>query len=319
MGAQASDRISFSEIALFESYQKVRGRRSRTKILLTISLSLIAGTALLYFAARRFERSVVFQPERYSEGARWNLPAGGEDVWFRGASGERLHGWYVPAAGVESERAPSVIYFHGNGGNINTVGWVGESLARRGLNVLLFDYRGYGRSEGSVTDEQGIYADADAAYDYMVRERKVRPEQLVLYGQSLGTTAAADLASRKPCGALILESGLSSASDMAGLILPWVPTWVHRYGRNHFESASKLEGVRAPVLVTHGARDRVIPVEQGYKLYGAAREPKRLVIIQEAGHNDMVATGGAAYLNELAGFIQSYAGSGREADESRQG
>jgi fermentation-respiration switch protein FrsA (DUF1100 family) len=95
---------------------------------------------------------------------------------------------------------------------------------------------------------------------------------------------------------------------MAAMILPWAPAWVHRYGRNHFESAKKLEQVRAPVFVSHGARDLTIPVEQGYKLYGAAREPKRLVIIEQAGHNDLVARGGAEYLNELAAFIQSSVG-----------
>jgi fermentation-respiration switch protein FrsA (DUF1100 family) len=272
--------------------------------LLTISLSILAGAGLFYFGARRFERAVVFHPERYTEGNAWKMPEGGEDVWFTGASGERLHGWYVRARSAEPERAATVLYFHGNGGNINTVGWLGESLSARGFNVLLFDYRGYGRSEGSVRDERGIYEDADAAYDYLLRERGVRPERVVLYGQSLGTAAAVDLAARKVCGVLVLESGLSSASDMAALILPWVPAWVHRYGQNHFESAKKLAEVRAPVFVAHGALDRTIPVEQGYKLYAAAREPKRLVIIEQAGHNDVIARGGKEYLDALTEFIK---------------
>jgi fermentation-respiration switch protein FrsA (DUF1100 family) len=297
---------------LFESYlKKQRRKQSIGRILFTISLLTIGGGVLLYYGARWFERSVVFHPERYSEGVRWKLPQGGEDVWFKGASGERLHGWYVRAQGVDAERAATVIYFHGNGGNIGLVGWLGEALSSRGLNVLLFDYRGYGRSEGSVADERALYEDADAAYDYLVRERKARPEQIVLYGQSLGTTVAVDLAARKPCGAVILESGLSSASDMAAIVLPWVPAWMHRYGRNHFESAKKLEQVSAPVLIAHGERDRTIPVEQGYKLYSAAREPKRLVIIPEADHNNLVAIGGPGYLNALADFIQSSVRSGR--------
>jgi fermentation-respiration switch protein FrsA (DUF1100 family) len=266
---------------------------------------MIGGLVLFYFGARWFERAVVFHPERYAAGANWKVPRGGEDVWFKGAGGERLHGWYVRAQTAEAESAPTVIYFHGNGGNINVVGWLGEALSARGFNVLLFDYRGYGRSEGSVRDEQAIYEDADAAYDYLLNERKAQPTQIVLYGQSLGTTAAVDLASRKPCRALIIESGLSSASDMAAMILPRVPLWVHRYGRNHFESAKKLERVRVPVFVAHGGRDRTIPVEQGYKLYAAAREPKRLVIIPEAGHNDLITVGGPEYMKALADFIRS--------------
>lgn len=293
---------------MFDSYLKQqRSKQSLGRILLTISLFTIGGAVLFYFGARRFERSVVFHPERYTEGAQWKVPGGGEDVWFRGASGERLHGWYVRARGVEAERAPTVIYFHGNGGNINLIGWLGEALSSRGLNVLLFDYRGYGRSEGVARDERGIYEDADAAYDYIVRERGANPRQVVLYGQSLGTTVAVDLAARRPCAAIILESGLSSASDMASMILPWVPVWVHRYGANRFESARKLERVSAPVFVAHGGRDRTIPVEQGYKLYSAAREPKRLVILEEAGHNDLIAKGGREYLDTLGAFIRTYA------------
>jgi hypothetical protein len=292
---------------LFDSYlNKQRRKPSAGRILLTISLVIIVGMILFYFAARRFERAVVFHPEPYGEGARWKLPRGGEDVWFKGAGGERLHGWYVRGQAAEPGSRVTVIYFHGNGGNISAIGWIGEALSQRGFDVLLFDYRGYGRSEGSVSDERAIYEDAEAAYDYVVRERNVRPEQVVLYGQSLGTTAAVDLAARRPCGAVILESGLSSASDMASLILPWVPVWVHRYGQNHFESAKKLERVSAPVFVAHGGRDATIPVEQGYKLYNAAREPKQLLIVQEAGHNDLIARGGSEYMDALAGFIKSY-------------
>jgi uncharacterized protein len=292
---------------LFESYPNEKRKAPRLKVLLTISLLIISGAGLLYYGARRFERAVVFHPVRYGEGDAWKRPFGAEDVWFATADGgERLHGWYTPARALDdARRAPTVIYFHGNGGNINTVGWLAEALSERGFNSLLFDYRGYGKSEGRATDERAIYADATAAYDYLVNERDVRPEQIVLYGQSLGTTAAVDLAGRKPCGALILESGLSSAEDMAVLILPSVPRWVYRYGQNHFESARKLSEVRVPVLVAHGARDRTIPVEQGRKLYEAAREPKRLIILPEASHNDMIATGGREYLNALADFIRS--------------
>src|SRR5262249_23113222 len=153
----------------------------------------------------------------------------GEDVWMKTADGVRLHGWFIKAS--TQPATATVIYFHGNGGNISNVGWVGQSLAERGLDVLLFDYRGYGRSEGSVADEQALNRDADAAYDYVTSERGVRPDQLALYGASLGTTMAIDLAARKECAALVIESGLSSASDLASALLPWLPRWAHRFGR----------------------------------------------------------------------------------------
>jgi hypothetical protein len=176
-------------------------------------------------------------------------------------------------------------------------------LTRRGFDVLLFDYRGYGRSEGKVTDEQGIYTDADAAYDYVVNKRGTSAERLVLYGQSLGTTAVADVASRHSCGAIILEAGLSSASDMARKIVPWPLRWLHIFKKNRFESARKLSGVRCPVLVTHGDPDPTIPTEQGRALYAAARGPKKLVIIPGAGHNVWGAVGDQ-YLDLIAGFMR---------------
>jgi fermentation-respiration switch protein FrsA (DUF1100 family) len=274
--------------------------RRETLYALLVALLFMGG--ILFFGIRWLETSITFHPERWSPKEAWKLPKGGEDVWFTTADGVRLHGWFVPA---QSETpAATVIFFHGNGGNINTIGWLGEELAARGFDALVFDYRGYGRSEGAVTGEQGIYADADAAYDYVVKERGAHPRRLVLYGQSLGTTAVADVASRKPCGAIILESGLSSASDMAASIFPWLPRRLHGFGQNRFESARKLSSVRCPVLVTHGEPDPTIPTEQGRKLYLAANEPKKLIIIPGAGHG-VSSFGGDSYFDTLAEFIRT--------------
>jgi fermentation-respiration switch protein FrsA (DUF1100 family) len=252
---------------------------------------------------RRFEASVTFHPERAPWGGSWRAPRGGEEVWFATAGGARLHGWFVRAD--EQPARATVVYFHGNGGNVSYLGWVGEALAARGFDVLLFDYRGYGRSEGSVSDERGIYEDAAAAYDFAVGGRGARPERLVLYGQSLGTTAAAELAAARPCGALVLESGLSSAADMARVILPWLPRAVARLTRNKFDTRAKLPRARCPVLVAHGDRDEVIPVEQGLALHAAAPEPKRLHLVRGAGHNNLTNVGGEKYLDALADFIDS--------------
>jgi len=269
-------------------------------ILLTIVIAVPLGIVLL----RRFERALTFYPVRYDAGEAWRLPDNSEDVWLKAADGTRLHGWFVRAP--VQPAAATIIYFHGNGGNLSGVGWIAGHLTARSFDVMLFDYRGYGRSESAVIDERGIFADADAAYDYVVRERGVPPWRLVLYGQSLGTTAVADVASRKPCGAVILESGLSSASDMAGVVLPWLPRAFHRLARNRFESARKLAGVKCPILVAHGDMDEVIPIEQGRALYAAAPEPhKRSIIVSGAGHNNLVAIGGEKYLDAVATFIRA--------------
>jgi fermentation-respiration switch protein FrsA (DUF1100 family) len=289
-----------------DSYQALRrGQRrlaARYAMISVLTLTLI-GLPLGFFLLRRFETAVTFHPERAPWGGEWRVPAGGEDVWFETASGVRLHGWFVRASAGRPATA-TVIYFHGNGGNLSYTDWIAAELAARGFDVLLFDYRGYGRSEGSVTDERGLYEDADAAYDYVVRARGVPPESVVLYGQSLGTAAAADVAARNTCAALVLESGMSSARDMAATILPWLPSFLHGLGRNRFDTAQKLGRVRRPVFVVHGDRDEIIPVEQGRKLFAAAREPKRLLIVEGAGHNDLSHVGGAKYLDTLADFIR---------------
>ncbi|HWS55414.1 MAG TPA: alpha/beta fold hydrolase [Pyrinomonadaceae bacterium] len=288
-----------------DSYKALRrGERRRALTLAMLSVLIIAliGLPVGYFALRRFEASVTFHPERAPWGGGWRVPRGGEDVWFETADGSRLHGWFVSSP--TRPPAATVVYFHGNGGNISYVDWVGEQLAARGFDVLLFDYRGYGRSEGALSDERGVYEDADAAYDFVVRERGARPESVVLYGQSLGTTAAADVAARRPCGALVLESGLSSAAEMARTILPWLPRFAARATRNKFDTLGKLPRVGCPVLVAHGDRDAVIPVEQGRALHAAAPEPKRLLVVPGAGHNDLTIVGGAKYMDAVADFIK---------------
>ena len=291
-------------------------RRSRRHAVVFGLVLLLVGLPLFVLMLRRFENSVTFHPDRSPSGGTWRLPRGGEDVWFETTDGVRLHGWLVRSPG---QPAPAtVIYCHGNGGNVSYLGWMAEELSDRGFDVLLFDYRGYGRSEGAVAGERGLYADADAAYDFAVGRLGVEPASLILYGQSLGTVAATDLASRKECGALILESGLSSAAAMAGTIFPWLPKFARGLTRNKLDSVGKLPRVRCPVLVAHGGRDVTIPVEQGRELHDAAPEPKKLVIIPTAGHNDLVAVGGERYLDELAAFINSNTRAGQRTGERRQ-
>jgi len=278
--------------------------------LLTIIFTTVSVFALVFFGGRFLESMLTFHPVRFAAGEGWALPANAEDVWFKANDGTRLHGWFFHARTRQqtpTAAVATVLYFHGNGGNLSYAGWIGERLAGNNLDVLIFDYRGYGRSEGKMTDERALLADANAAYDYLLRERKVRPEQLALYGQSLGTTAAIDLASRKVCGALVLESGLTSASDMASALLPWLPRLLHPLGRNRFDSLHKVSGVRCPVLVTHGDQDQLIPVEQGRALFARAPEPKKLLIVRGADHA-LARFGGDEYLDRVAGFIRDAVG-----------
>lgn len=271
------------------------------KILIALLVSLIVISGIFFLGLRKLERIIAFHPEPYKPSTAWATPAGAEDVWFVTTDGQRLHGWFFQPAAKLSQT--TVIYFHGNGGNISNIGWVGERLATRGFNVLVFDYRGYGRSEGELADEQGLYADADAAYEYVVKGRGVPSHAIVLYGQSLGTAAVADLAARRECGAVILESGLSSGSDVASASLPWLPRKLHFLARNRFESARKLSQVHCAVLITHGEPDHTIPTAQGRALFAAANEPKKLLIFPGAGHN-VFGSVGDKYLDTIAEFIR---------------
>lgn len=281
---------------MYEAFHKpvIRGLRY---------LGLLAASAVLLIVSLRiYEYAVTFHPVRAGEvGGDWKTPQNGGDVWMETRDGVRLHGWLLGTQGGPS--AATIIYFHGNGGNIGNIGWLGENLSRRGFDVLLFDYRGYGRSGGSIGSEDDLYADADAAYELLAGRLKIPPGRIVLYGQSLGTTAAIDLAARKKCGAVIIESGLSSASSMASIVLPWLPGWLHRLARNRFDSVGKLPRIGVPVLIAHGEPDPVVPTSEGRKLFEAAMEPKKLVIVPGAGHN-VFGSAGDRYLDQLASFIR---------------
>lgn len=269
--------------------------------LIGVIVAVILGGVAFVFGLRWLEFSITFHPVRVPANQILLLPAGAEEVWFSAADGTRLHGWFFRS---ESEpETATIIYFHGNGGNISNIDWVGQQLAKRGFDVLLFDYRGYGKSEGEVGSESGLYADGDAALAFVV-SKGARPERVVLYGQSLGTTIVADVASRQDVGAVILESGLSSASSVARTALPWLPEWLHFLATNRFESAAKLAHVKAPILITHGDPDPVIPTEEARILFTRANEPKHLLIFPGAGHN-VFGSQGDEYLSRLEQFIRA--------------
>ena len=251
--------------------------------LIGLTVAVILGCVAFVFGLRLLESEMTFQPARMTETEKTLVPEGAEHVWFNSADGTRLHGWFF-----ESQSGPevaTVIFFHGNGGNIGNVGWLGQRFAQRGFDVLLFDYRGYGASDGVAANESDLYADGDAAVAFVRNEKGARPERIILYGQSLGTAIAADVASRGVFGAVVLESGFSSASSVAASALPWLPRWLHFLGKNRFESGRKLASVKSPILITHGDPDHTIPTDESKMLFASANEPKKLLIFPGAGHN----------------------------------
>ncbi len=237
-----------------------------------------------------FARSQIFFPTRYPDGdwsARSSLQA--RDVWLQARDGVRVHGWWVPGLNA----TVVTVFLHGNGGNLTYRARHLQEIAAAGSDVLIIDYRGYGRSEGSPSEE-GVYADADAAYDYCARSGK----PVVIHGESLGSAVAVDLAVRRLAAGVILEAPFTSVRAMAGTVLPLLGPLVI----SGFDSLSKAPRLRSPLLVLHGGRDAVVPVRFGRELYEAATCPKSLWILGGAGHNDLVAAAGTLYGTRLREF-----------------
>lgn len=218
-----------------------------------------------------------------------------EELALVASDGVRLHGWWVPAPRARA----TVLYLHGNGGCIaHTVDAV-ETFARLGASVLAFDYRGYGKSEGTPSAD-GILRDAEAAWRHLVDERAIDPSTIVIVGRSLGGGPASALAARYAPAGLVLESTYSSIPDRAAEQMPFVPA--RRLVRIRFDNRANLAHVRCPVLVVHSRGDETIPFHHGERIFAAAREPKTFVEIAY-GHNDGFARSGARYTDAIDRFI----------------
>jgi uncharacterized protein len=190
------------------------------------------------------------------------------------------------------------LFLHGNAGNVTHRIDHAHAITTAGSSILVLDYRGYGKSKGHPT-EQGLYLDADAAYDALT-QLGFRPNQIILQGESLGTAVAVYLASRRPCAGLILESPLTSLSNMAGKVLPVVgPLLAHG-----FNTRSKIGNVHVPLLVIHGDADEIVPFPQGQAVFKAANPPKELWRVPGAHHNDLLYIAGAEYVTRLRAFLQ---------------
>ena len=175
--------------------------------------------------------------------------------------------------------------------------------------MLIIDYRGYGRSEGSPT-EKGLYADARAAYRYLVEEAGVDPRRLVVFGRSLGAAVAMELATSDTVGVLIAESAFASVEALARVHYGWIPDFILKSLSHEFDNIGKVSRLPVPVLFIHGDRDNIAPVDQGRQLFEAAPEPKEWLEIPGAGHNDTVPLGGDRYFQRITAFVQQHLGAG---------
>lgn len=241
------------------------------------------------------QEDFIFYPDSYFIGdpAGWGLPY--EDVYFHSADGVMLHGWFVPG-----QRRITLLWCHGNAGNIShRLDNLRLLHHRLDLTIFIFDYSGYGRSQGKPSEE-GTYRDAEAALAYLRTRHDVDQDAIVFFGRSLGGAIAVDLASKQQCLGLILESTFAS---MAGWISRSFPNITPDMLPIKYDSLSKIKRVTAPLLMLHGDYDEVVPFQSGMELYEAANEPKEFYTIEQAGHNDTYIVGGEGYMAALQEFI----------------
>ncbi len=239
---------------------------------LTAIVALVIVYAFICLFVAALQNNIAFHPTRTLEATPEDIGLRYEDVTFRTEDGLRLHGWFVPA----DDARGTVLFCHGNAGNISHRLHSLMLFQELGLSVLSFDYRGFGRSEGRP-GESGLYADARAAWRHLTEERGFASDRIVVFGRSIGAAVAIELATRVTPAALVAESAFTSAADIARVHYAWLP--VRLLLRLRFDSASRIDRVSAPVLIIHSANDEVIPYDMGRDLYDLSLGPKRLLTI----------------------------------------
>jgi hypothetical protein len=260
-------------------------------------LILAVAYVLVCLAAYLFQSRLVYFPSRARGGTPDKVGLGYRDVTFATASGRSLHGWMVPAPGG----VYTLLYCHGNAGNIHDRLESIRQFVEMGLSVFIFDYGGYGRSAGRPGETQ-TYEDAAAAWDHLTREEGVAPERIVVFGRSLGGAVAIELAARtRPGpGGLIVESCFTSLPDLGARAYPWLPVrFLCRYRYNNWR---RIREVDAPKLFIHSLDDEVVPYGMGKRLYNHAARPKQFLRIR-GGHNDGFLVSDAQYSDGVRAFI----------------
>jgi fermentation-respiration switch protein FrsA (DUF1100 family) len=239
--------------------------------------------SLLYFPSRR----VIETPDRAGLEYR--------DLTFESEGGERLHGWWV---GARANRLGHLLLCHGNAGNIGDRVLHAALLTGAGFDVLLFDYRGYGRSSGRPSEE-GTYRDARAALRCLLEQPGVDRTRLYFFGESLGAAVALDLALEHPPMGLMLLSAFTGIRDLGRLHYPFVPSAVVP---DAYPTLRRIPRLRIPLLVLHGDRDDIVPIEHGRALYEAARGPKHMHVFPGLGHNDLISTARGEFARVIASW-----------------
>jgi fermentation-respiration switch protein FrsA (DUF1100 family) len=279
-------------MAALRSHSTHRTATGKNYLLSAVRVLLLLAVGL-YLFTQYVRRTTMFVPARFPEGPWDGL--GGEDVWFKSTDGVRLHGRLFRANG------PLLLYCHGNAGNLSDRGFIAAELARRGIAVLLFDWRGYGKSEGHPT-ESALFRDALGAYDFA---KSINPD-IAVYGESLGGPYAAYIATQRHVRCVIIENSFPSLAAMGNYMYKPIPLgW---FAPLALRTQHWLNDAGKPVLVMHGKRDAVIPFELGMQLYEGLRVPKELVVSESAGHCEMANVERDRYYATIVKFLGAHHG-----------
>ncbi|MBN2255888.1 MAG: alpha/beta hydrolase [Deltaproteobacteria bacterium] len=259
---------------------------------LRIALSVYV---ILIVLAVLFQSHFIFFPERHIAATPENIGLKYEEVAFPTADGKILSGWFIPA----DKPRGFLLFCHGNAGNISHRLDSLMLFHHLGLSTLIFDYRGYGRSQGRISEE-GTYADAEAAWNYLVKVRDVAHCDIIIFGRSLGGAVASMLARHHKPKCLILESTFTSIPDIAARLYPFLP--VRILMRFTYPVIDNIRNVKCPVLIVHSRDDDIIPFDHGRRLFDEAHEPKEFLEIR-GSHNEGFLISGRRYLEGLESFI----------------
>lgn len=268
------------------------------RLAFSIAITSAIALLLLTIAARTMKRQTLFFPTRHPDGiwTRESFSPLPEDRWFTAADGVKLHGWFFRAA---DPGGPVLIWSHGNGGNLTYRADTAAAFARDGISVFIYDYRGYGKSEGTPA-EDALYRDVVAAWEHVVSSGIAGSDRIVAYGESLGGPYAAHLAAVRKVRGVVLENSFHSAGDV-GTRMYRIPIGLLLGDSLH--TADSLRRANVPVLIVHGTGDRVIPVGSARRLHAEIAEPKELWLIEGADHNELALH--PEYIRRVAGWVRA--------------
>ena len=244
----------------------------------SIALIFIIGYAIAIVVLYALQKRLIFYPGRLSHDYKFSTTEHAEELTIATDDGERISGLFFRNSGENV-----ILYFHGNAGDLSGWQFVSEDFTSLGFNFMIIDYRGYGKSTGSIS-EQGLYKDADAAYNYLI-EKGFQPENIIIYGRSIGSGVAVDLASRRKAKGLVLESPFSSFVKLANEKFPlFLPSLYLRY---RFDNIRKINDVKSPVIFLHGTDDTLIPSSHSQALFDRFNGTKKMILVDKGAHNDL--------------------------------